>query len=106
MHGIKSDLFGDIRVTKYPGCFAAFTAGQSSLNIAKLHNSGLQVESAGGFLMDSITRAFKPLTNTDGSEPEKLRPKLKYNEKNMAVYIIVVKGSQVDNLLAAQSAQH
>ena len=46
-------------------------------------------------LIDSITRAFEPLNQTDGSEHEKLRPKLKYNEKNMAVYIIVVKNSQV-----------
>ena len=65
---------------------------------ASLYNSGLQVESAGKVLMDSITQAFEPLTKTDGSEPEKLRPKLRYNEKNMAVYIVVVKNSQVGHL--------
>ena len=58
----------------------------------------VQVESAGVVLMDSITQAFEPLTKTDGSEPEKLRPKLRYNEKNMAVYIVVVKNSQVGHL--------
>ena len=95
---IEVELFGDIRGTKHPGLFAAFTAEQSSLTRASLYNSGLQVESAGVVLMDSITEAFEPLTKTDGSEPEKLRPKLRYNEKNMAVYIVVVKNSQVGHL--------
>ena len=55
----------------------------------------MQVESAGVVLMEAISRAFEPLTEIDGSEHEKLRPKLKYNEKNMAVYIVVIKNSQV-----------
>ena len=84
------------------GSFAAFTAEHLGLRQAKLDDCGLQVESAGVVLMESITRAFEPLTKTDGSEHEKLRPKLRYNEKNMAVYIIVVKGSQVGHHQATQ----
>ena len=55
----------------------------------------MQVKKASADLREATKKAFLPLVKTDGTEPEKLKPKLIYHEKTMAVYIVVAKGSQV-----------
>ena len=44
--------------------------------------------------MKAIEKAWKPLVETGHPELKKLWPKLKYHEKNMAVYIMPEKSKK------------
>jgi len=57
----------------------------------------MQVEIAGERLMKTIQAAFEALSNMENEDTqhEKHKPKLKYDVKNMTVYIKVLKNTAV-----------